>query len=355
MRNQGNEWQRVYTSGSNTFQPVFHLNNFAHGLPPNEMHSTYGNQENFPNKRGGFHIIGSSAGIQENEVNWTLDIADKEASDSNNGINSQRGIRIGRGGSGSYSGVPHSHRAVGLTCVAEESYMNATAMGFWTGGASLPDFAEKMRLSSTGTLVIGGGLTAAGTEKFRVTGNARVDGNFEATGDISCNELNVAGAIASSETNTLSQTSTSDNHVLLKIISKASPNNSTKSHGIAFNQDASFSFNGTGFVGYRNTTDAYYPYFDVGNSSDTGRMIVRARGSSALEPPRGTTNTAPVTGSSGSNLACDSGSIRYNTSHNTLDVYTGSKWIPVNTPPVGSTYIQWHQSSDPHDLYHDTS
>ena len=356
FRQDSKESSRVYSDGANAQQTILHANSISRGLTPNAAHGTYGNQDNFPNKTGGVHILGPSAGLQEGEINWTLEVAEGIGSDSNYGQGSQRGIRIGMGGSGSYSSVPHSHRAVGITAIAGSSHMNLVDMGFWCGGAASGAFAQKMTLRQNGTLIVNGTGTAADSgTKLVVKGKGLFEGDVNVDGNISCNELIVSGAIASSQTQTLSQVDQSDSHTPMEIISRYSPNSTTKPHGILYTQDAGYSFNGTGFVGFRNITDQYHPHFVIGNNGSGGKMIVQARGCSAVEISRGTNAQAPVTGSSGSNISCAAGSIRYNTTHSTLDLFTGTKWIPVNTPPIGSTYIQWHQSADPHNIYHDTS
>ena len=76
-------------------------------------------------------------GLQEDEINWTLDISDpidESGADANYGINSQRGIRIGFGGGEVHAAVPKAHRAVGITAVSRTGSMTDVDMGFWTGG-----------------------------------------------------------------------------------------------------------------------------------------------------------------------------------------------------------------------------
>lgn len=45
------------------------------------------------------------------------------------------------------------------------------------------------------------------------------------------------------------------------------------------------------------------------------------------------------------------GAIRFNTTSGTVEVYNGTCWQSVNTPPVGATYIQWFNAADPNTVY----
>jgi hypothetical protein len=43
--------------------------------------------------------------------------------------------------------------------------------------------------------------------------------------------------------------------------------------------------------------------------------------------------------------------MRFNTTTGVVEVYNGTCWQNVNTPPIGSTYVQWFNAADPYALY----
>lgn len=45
------------------------------------------------------------------------------------------------------------------------------------------------------------------------------------------------------------------------------------------------------------------------------------------------------------------GAMRFNSTLGSIEVFTGSCWQNVNTPPIGATYIQWFNASDPNTIY----
>jgi len=64
----------------------------------------------------------------------------------------------------------------------------------------------------------------------------------------------------------------------------------------------------------------------------------------ALGVPAGTTAQRP-TGS------IPTGALRWNTDLGTMEVFNGIQWMNINTPPIGSTYIQWYNAADPNTIY----
>lgn len=49
------------------------------------------------------------------------------------------------------------------------------------------------------------------------------------------------------------------------------------------------------------------------------------------------------------------GTMRWNSTLSSMEVYDGSKWLNINTPPIGSTYIQWMNASEPNTIYPGTT
>jgi hypothetical protein len=45
------------------------------------------------------------------------------------------------------------------------------------------------------------------------------------------------------------------------------------------------------------------------------------------------------------------GATRFNTTSGVLEVFNGTCWQNINTPPVGATYVQWFNAADPNILY----
>jgi hypothetical protein len=50
-----------------------------------------------------------------------------------------------------------------------------------------------------------------------------------------------------------------------------------------------------------------------------------------------------------------SGTLRWNTTLSSMEVYDGTKWLNINTPPIGSTYTQWFNAADPNTIYPNTT
>ncbi len=82
---------------------------------------------------------------------------------------------------------------------------------------------------------------------------------------------------------------------------------------------------------------------NVGINTTTPSVALQVNATSAIGMPAGTTAQQPA--------GAPVGATRYNTTLGVLEVYTGTCWQNVNTPPVGSTYIQWFSAADPNTLY----
>jgi len=81
----------------------------------------------------------------------------------------------------------------------------------------------------------------------------------------------------------------------------------------------------------------------VGIATTNPVLSLQINATDALGLPAGTTGQEPV--------GAPVGAIRYNTTTSATEVYTGTCWQNVNTPPIGATYIQWYNASDPNVLY----
>jgi hypothetical protein len=81
----------------------------------------------------------------------------------------------------------------------------------------------------------------------------------------------------------------------------------------------------------------------VGLATTTPVISFQVNATDALGLPAGTTAQEPS--------GAPTGSIRYNTTTSATEVYTGTCWQNVNTPPIGATYIQWFNAADPNSIY----
>ncbi len=82
---------------------------------------------------------------------------------------------------------------------------------------------------------------------------------------------------------------------------------------------------------------------NIGLNTTTPVVSFQLNTTDAIGLPNGTTAQQPV--------GAPAGSVRYNTTLGTVEVYTGTCWQNVNTPPIGSTYIQWFNAADPNAIY----
>ncbi|HLP20935.1 MAG TPA: hypothetical protein VK174_11570 [Chitinophagales bacterium] len=82
---------------------------------------------------------------------------------------------------------------------------------------------------------------------------------------------------------------------------------------------------------------------NVGVNTTTPSVALQVNATSAIGVPAGTTGQQPA--------GAPVGATRYNTTLGAMEVYTGTCWQNVNTPPIGSTYIQWFNAADPNTIY----
>ena len=82
---------------------------------------------------------------------------------------------------------------------------------------------------------------------------------------------------------------------------------------------------------------------NVGINTITPTISFQDNATDALGLPSGTTAQQPA--------GAPAGAVRFNTTSSAVEVYTGTCWQNINTPPIGATYIQWFNASDPNTLY----
>ena len=82
---------------------------------------------------------------------------------------------------------------------------------------------------------------------------------------------------------------------------------------------------------------------NVGLNTLTPSVSFQDNATDALGLPAGTTAQQPA--------GAPTGAVRFNSTNGSVEVYNGACWQNVNTPPIGATYIQWFNASDPNTLY----
>jgi len=83
---------------------------------------------------------------------------------------------------------------------------------------------------------------------------------------------------------------------------------------------------------------------NIGVGTTSPSISFQINDTDAIGVPAGTTAqrpTAPV----------PTGAMRWNTTLGAMEVYTGTAWININTPPIGATYVQWFNAADPNTIY----
>ncbi len=83
---------------------------------------------------------------------------------------------------------------------------------------------------------------------------------------------------------------------------------------------------------------------NIGIGTTTSNLSLHVATTDALGVPAGSTAQRP-TG------VLPTGAMRWNTDLGTMEVFNGITWLNINTPPIGSTYIQWNQAADPNTIY----
>jgi hypothetical protein len=82
---------------------------------------------------------------------------------------------------------------------------------------------------------------------------------------------------------------------------------------------------------------------NVGVNTTTPSVSFQINATDAAGIPSGSTAQQPV--------GAPVGAIRFNTTLGVVEVYNGTCWQNVNTPPIGATYVQWFNAADPNTLY----
>ena len=83
---------------------------------------------------------------------------------------------------------------------------------------------------------------------------------------------------------------------------------------------------------------------NIGINTTSATLSLEVSTTDAIGVPAGGTAQRP-TGS------VPTGAMRWNTDLGTMEVFNGVQWMNLNTPPIGSTYIQWAQAADPNTIY----
>lgn len=86
---------------------------------------------------------------------------------------------------------------------------------------------------------------------------------------------------------------------------------------------------------------------NIGIGTTGAAVSLQIATTDAIGVPSGTTGQRP----SGT---VPTGAMRWNTDLGAMEVYTGTVWMNINTPPIGSTYIQWGNAADPNTIYPNT-
>lgn len=85
---------------------------------------------------------------------------------------------------------------------------------------------------------------------------------------------------------------------------------------------------------------------NIGIGTTTATVSLEVATTDAIGVPAGNTAQRPA--------SPPTGAMRWNTDLSTMEVYTGTAWMNINTPPIGSTYIQWANAADPNTIYPNT-
>ena len=86
---------------------------------------------------------------------------------------------------------------------------------------------------------------------------------------------------------------------------------------------------------------------NLGVGTTTATVSFEVATTDAIGVPSGTSAQRP-TGT------IPTGAMRWNTDLSAMEVYTGSVWLNINTPPIGATYVQWANAADPNTIYPNT-
>jgi hypothetical protein len=82
---------------------------------------------------------------------------------------------------------------------------------------------------------------------------------------------------------------------------------------------------------------------NIGINTNSPAVSLHINSNDAVAIPSGTTAQQPA--------GAPIGSIRFNTTTGVVEVFNGTCWQNINTPPIGATYIQWFNAADPNNIY----
>jgi len=82
---------------------------------------------------------------------------------------------------------------------------------------------------------------------------------------------------------------------------------------------------------------------NIGVNTTTPTVAMQINATDAIGIPTGTTAQQPG--------GAPTGAIRYNTTLGVVEVFNGTCWQNINTPPIGATYVQWYSAADPNTIY----
>ncbi len=86
---------------------------------------------------------------------------------------------------------------------------------------------------------------------------------------------------------------------------------------------------------------------NVGVNTTTPLVALHVATTDGIAVPTGTTGQQPV--------GAPVGTMRYNTTLGAMEVFNGTLWLNINTPPIGATYTQWLAAADPNTIYPNTT
>jgi len=83
------------------------------------------------------------------------------------------------------------------------------------------------------------------------------------------------------------------------------------------------------------------------NNTTPNVSLDASAGNDGIAFPSGSSAQRPAT--------VTAGTMRWNNTLSSMEVYDGTKWLNINTPPIGSTYTQWFNAADPNAIYPNTT
>lgn len=86
---------------------------------------------------------------------------------------------------------------------------------------------------------------------------------------------------------------------------------------------------------------------NVGINTSTPLVALHVATTDGIAVPTGTTGQQPI--------GAPVGTMRYNTTLGAMEVFNGTLWLNINTPPIGATYTQWLAAADPNTIYPNTT